>query len=321
MRFSVEIEPPSGVYTSIEERDISIEEEITEYLHNVEMLSITNRPVFGLSAITMAKRVFRFANKYSDRMRVSLHLTTRLSHHDLFRNILDAHRMGLSDLLPILGDPRGPLDANYFENGYDILGFVSYLKSGNRKYLSPKYLRLLDSGLLVKAISGAKFNIGSVVDLNPVKVINGGETIDIREQQIAIAGKKARYGAEYLISQGIFDAQHYFDFIDQSELKIPIIPGLLPARSRLIETFGIPLSPLSKQTLRAQLTTKDEISIGNQMTKQVFLDLEEGGCKWVHIYSIGNPNNFKEIIGIEDLSQSQYRLNFEDPQKKGIKSP
>ena len=175
MKASVEIEPPTGVYTSIEERDSSIEDEIVEYIGHVEMLSITNRSVFGLSAVTMAKRVYRHIEKIAPKpFRVSLHLTTRLSHHDLFRNVLDAHRIGLSDLLPILGDPRGPRDLNYFENGFDILAFTAYLKSGNTNLLTSKYLEMLDNGQLVEPIKSADFAIGSVINVNPVKVISSG---------------------------------------------------------------------------------------------------------------------------------------------------
>ncbi len=320
MKLSVELEPPAGAYTYTEEREASIEDEIAKYIGRVEMISITNRPVFGLSAITMAKRVHRLVNKHKQ-TRVSLHLTTRLSHHDMFRNVLDAHRIGLTDLLPILGDPRGPKDFNYFKNGFDILGFISYLKTGRVEFLTSRFREMLKLGRLVKPIENAKFNIGSVVDLNPVKFIDDGKKVNIRDQQILYAQKKERSGAEYLISQGIFEAQDYFDFVDAANLSIPIIVGLLPARSRLIELFGLPISPLKKQTLRAQLTSRDEAIVGNQMTREVFDHLEQGGCKQVHIYSIGNPNNFLEITGIDDLDKSHNRLNFEDqPNNRDIES-
>ena len=97
---SVELEPPRGTYDINQERLASIENELEEYSNKVDLVSITNRPVFGLSAITMAKRVQTYLHKISNNSpSVSVHLTTRLSHFDLFRAVLDAHRMGLTDIL------------------------------------------------------------------------------------------------------------------------------------------------------------------------------------------------------------------------------
>jgi 5,10-methylenetetrahydrofolate reductase len=315
---SVELEPPKGIYDITQERLESIERELDEYSNKVDLVSITNRPVFGLSAITMAKRVQNYLHKISENSpRVSVHLTTRLSHFDLFRAVLDAHRMGLTDILPLLGDPRGPNDVNYFESGLDILGFISYLKSGNKAFLSRKYRQLLDKGQLVNPISNASFAIGSVVDVNPCKIISNKE-IPIQNKQIKLARLKEKNGAEYLISQGIYDAKYYFDFIDKAELQIPVIPGIIPARLRLINLFGLPIDSLNKSRLRAAFTTKEEYEIGNQIGAKVFNDLIEGGCKQIHIYSLGNYNNFNEIINssssideIKNVKENKIESNSE----------
>ncbi len=303
---SVELEPPKGIYDINQERLASIEQELKEYSNKVDLVSITNRPVFGLSAITMAKRVQSYLHEISNNSpRVSVHLTTRLSHFDLFQSVLDAHRMGLTDILPLLGDPRGPIDTNYFESGIDLLGFISYLKSGRKNYLSKKYLKLLDRGQLVKPISNASFSIGSVVDVNPFKINSENKEIPIREKQIKLARVKEKQGAQYLISQGIFDAEFYFDFVEAADLSIPIIPGIIPARLRLINQFGLPINTLNKQRLRAAFTTHEEFEIGNQIAAEVYQKLENSGCKKIHIYSLGNFNNFNEII---NSSSSNERL-------------
>lgn len=291
----MELEPPRGTYNLSNEGNSSIEEELVNYLDRVDMISITNRPVFGLSAITMAKRVHKFLREHNTKqIRVSIHLTTRLSHFDMFRSVLDAHRMGLTDILPLLGDPRGPNNESYFKNGLDLLGFISYLKSGETNYLSDKYQKMHDSGNLVDHIENAKYNIGSVVDLNPTKQIKN-KIIDVRKKQIKLSYTKEQLGAEYLISQGIFDAKHYFDFLDETDLKIPIIPGVIPARLRLIEQFGLPIDTLNKQRLRAAMTTMEEREVGNKIAETVYQELQDGGCKNIHIYSLGNSNNFDAI--------------------------
>ncbi len=299
MKIGVEIEPPKGAYTTQKEEKHSFEEEVNAYKNHVSMISITNRPVFGLSSITMAKRVQRLSMDANREIRINLHLTTRYSHFDIYREVLDSHRIGLTDLLPILGDPRGPKnDKTYFVDGFEILGFVNYLRNGNAEYLSDRFTEMIERGEFIEPLDDTKFRVGSVVDLNPYKEIKGKQ-IEIREKQIKFALRKQELGADYLISQGIFDTEHYFSFLEESGLKIPIIPGVLPARLRLINAFGIPINTLLKSRLRAQFSTEDEQREGNKISRDVFNDLKEKGCEAVHVYSLGSLKNFEEITGLK----------------------
>ncbi|MCH8907693.1 MAG: methylenetetrahydrofolate reductase [Candidatus Heimdallarchaeota archaeon] len=307
LKLSVELEPPNADLLLYSTNKPSLATELDGYRDLVSMISITNRPVFGLSPVTMAKRVKDVVtNGHSKPSRICVHLTTRLSHFDFYKTILDAHRMKLHDILPILGDPRGPKDDNYFSNGYEILGFTSYLKSGNTEVLSTKYQKMLKENRLVNAIPDAKYKVGSVIDLNPYKISTNGAKIKIGLKQIASAQLKENLGAEYLISQGIYDAKYYFDFIENADLQIPIIPGVMPARLRLIEKFGIPIAPLKKQMLRAALTTKDEKIEGNRIAKEVLMDLQDGGAQYAHIYSLGRVDNFYEITGLSRVQDQSY---------------
>jgi len=316
MGLSVEIEPPQGAFLKIDEQDNPIYQEVVNYVDFVDMISITNRPVFGLSPLTLASQVQKLVNSITQRdIRVNLHLTTRLSHFDTFKTVLDAERVGLSDLLPILGDPRGPKNPSYFKNGFDILGFVSYLKTGNQATLTERYEEMVDTGALVGPIRDASFNVGTVVDVNPTKLLPNGKTIDIRDRQIRFAQKKERLGAEYLISQAIYDPDYYFDFLEQADLDIPILAGIMPARLKLIKTFGLPISDLRKQNLRAQFTTEEEKQIGNGIAAEVYQDLIERGCEYIHVYSIGNSTNFSDITGVEFDSSKIGRKKGEQVQK------
>jgi len=305
MTLSVEIEPPQGAFLKIDEKDTSIYNEVTNYADLVDMISITNRPVFGLSPLTLASQVQKLVQQITPHeVRINLHLTTRLSHFDTFKSVLDAQRIGLSDLLPILGDPRGPADPNYFSNGFDILGFVSYLKTGDKNTLTSKYREMVDQGTLIGPIRDANYNIGTVVDVNPTKIFKSRKEVDIREKQIKFAKRKEKLGAEYLISQAIFDAEYYFDFVEEADLGIPILAGVMPARLRLLNAFGLPISHLKKQKLRAQFTTSEEKIVGNKIAAEVYSDLVDKGCQDLHIYSIGQPKNFEAITGFELQNES-----------------
>ncbi len=304
MKISVEIEPPNLPLQSLEQMNQKLFDDIKEYIPYVEMISITNRPVYGYSSLSTAKWLQSYLISNNKDTRVSLHLTTRLSHYDVYTQILDAHANKITDILPILGHPRGPKDNNYFKNGFDILGFSSYLISGKKEYLSTKYLDMLEQGKLVQPISNSDIIVGNVIDINPYKIINEGKKIDIREKQIQFARKKEKLGAKYLISQGFYNADYYFEFVDDAELSIPVIPGILPLRLRLIELFGLPIDTISKQHLRGLFTTDEEIKVGNQYTRKLVEDLDDNGCDQVHIYSISNYNNFFDILNIDKIKNN-----------------
>ena len=119
------------------------------------------------------------------------------------------------------------------------------------------------------------------------------------DKQIKYARKKEELGAEYLISQAIYDADYYFDFLEKADLSIPILAGIMPARLRLINAFGLPISHLKKQELRAQFTTDEEKSKGNKIAAKVYQDLIDRGCDKIHIYSIGKTRNFEDVTGLE----------------------
>lgn len=300
LSLSVELEPPKGIHDINAERTHTIENEIDAYLPYVEMVSITNRPVFGLSAITFGKQIFNYVYP-KKKTRVCIHLTTRLSHYDLFRSVLDAQRIGLTDVMPILGDPRGPKDPSYFDDGFEIIGFTSYLKYGDTKYLSKRYQEMLQRGQLVEPIKNPTFSIGSVIDVNRYKLLPNKKEVDIREKQIRFAQKKEEMGAEYLVSQGLYNPQDYFEFVDEAKLGIPIIAGILPARVRLLDMFGMVIDPLDKQRLRAQFTSIEEREEGNKIAKRVYNELLDGGCNKFHIYSLGNSENFLSIVNGSSL--------------------
>lgn len=298
LEYSVEIEPPNTPFQSLESIQGMVFDEIKHYIPYTWMISITNRPVFGYSSLSTATWLQNYLLLNNRNIRVSLHLTTRLSIFDVYTQILDAHTSGVTDILPILGHPRGPMDPNYFENGFDILGFSAYLATGDIEKLTPKYRSLLHEGKLVKPIPKASFNIGSVIDINPVQITKQGRIRDIRKKQIRFAQRKEELGAKYLITQGFYNTNDYFSFIEESGISIPIIPGILPLRLRLLEIFGLPIDPLIKQNLRGQFTTEEEKIVGNKITAEIVGDLADRGCKFAHIYTMSNFRNFFEITKI-----------------------
>lgn len=295
---SVEIEPPAGSLSFIMDPDRFIEMELRNYVDHVDLLSITNRSVWRISSMTMAKKVQKISQKiFKKRVDTILHLTTRTSMFDTYKHVLDAHQIGIKSLLPILGDPRGPKIPGYFRDGFEILSFVAYLTQGRVEFLTSDLKKLWEKGEFPEPLPHAKFSVGSVIDPNPHKFLHD-KKIEIRTRQLQSAVKKKQHGAEFFLSQAIYNPDYYFEFIDNLDIEIPIAAGILPARLRLIKLFGLPCPGEYRQRLKMQPSVKEEVMEGNRIAAEIFLDLKERGCKWIHIYTIGNSKNFKAITDI-----------------------
>ncbi|MHA1979415.1 MAG: hypothetical protein ACW98I_21125 [Candidatus Hodarchaeales archaeon] len=95
---SVEIEPPLIHSIGLEHSEISrFTNLIRQMAPSIDFISVTNRATFRLSSISTMKlisSVLRNSNHASTTLPVQ-HLTTRLSLHDTFNELLDARRLGI----------------------------------------------------------------------------------------------------------------------------------------------------------------------------------------------------------------------------------
>ena len=129
--------------------------------------------------------------------------------------------------------------------------------------------------------------------------------------------KKIKAGAKYFMTQAIFSADHFFNFLDElGGTTKPIGVGLIPARLGLSERIGVPI-PKEYVTRLRQLhhDKKAQIKEGNLITQEVLKDLVYNGLKkanWIHIYSFGSLENVYEILGPEFIEYSlQLKKNQE----------
>lgn len=315
-QLSVELEPPELYHPEKTSKALvqSFLDKIAELSNFTDWISITNRHIYNMGSLTASKKALktlRQANKTN--VNLAMHLTTRQNVIDTYKQLLDIQEIGLSYLMPLLGDPRGPKLPGYFENSLDILRYTSYLASGDESYLDQMGKRL--HRLL--SISREKFDhlrqnfkdncfkLGSVLDPNPVRLVNG-KPVPIRHKELSLYPKKVKGGANYFMTQAIFSANYYFDFIDEldSKDKRPIGIGLIPTRLGLSERIGVPIEKQYIKRLTGIKDVKTRIQVGNSITHEILQDLLYRGSsskdvKWIHIYSFGSLNNVYEILGDE----------------------
>lgn len=316
---SVELEPPELYHP-----EIPLQSLVDRYLKKIadlgdftDWISITNRHIYNMSSLTACNKALKILKK-TNRLDVKLamHLTTRLDVIDTYKQALDAQQAGLKYLMPLLGDPRGPRSPGYFDNSLDLLRFVSYLTTGKKEYIDQLGSRFhdlfIDSNDTLPKRNNFKdnfFNLGTVFDPNPERIIQG-KNISIRDSEIKVFPKKIKAGANYFMTQAVFSANHYFDFLDQlGGIEKPVGVGLIPTRLGLQERIGVPL-PKEYSTRLRQLhhDKKAQLKEGNIITGEILQDLIYRGSKkatWIHIYSFGSLENVYEILGPEYIDYSQ----------------
>ncbi|MFK8139404.1 MAG: methylenetetrahydrofolate reductase [NAD(P)H] [Bdellovibrionales bacterium] len=125
--------------------------------------------------------------------------------------------------------------------------------------------------------------------------------------------RKVDSGADYICTQMFFDNRDYYDFVERCDLnniKVPVIPGLMPILSkkgmeRMAElALGCRFpSGLIKSLSRAQ--SDDGIrSAGIQWATNQVRDLLDHEVKGIHFYTLNKSTAIKEIcsnLGIESL--------------------
>ena len=135
-------------------------------------------------------------------------------------DILGAHAIGLRNILVVTGDP--PKLGNYPDATavYDVdaIGLV-------------KIVNNLNHGL---DVSGSRFGVPTAIHIgvgaNPV-AINFDEEVGRLRQ-------KVENGAEYILTQPVFDTEKFFHFMEVIEdIKVPILIGILPLASLKMADF------------------------------------------------------------------------------------
>jgi 5,10-methylenetetrahydrofolate reductase len=331
-QLSVELEPPELYHPEKSSKALvnSFLEKISELSKFVDWISITNRHIYNMGSLTACKKalnVLRQNNKTN--INLAMHLTTRQNVIDTYKQLIDIQEVGLSYLMPLLGDPRGPKLPGYFENSLDILRYTSYLTTGDESYLDQigkrldKLLSITRERLdqLRTNFRNNCFKLGSVLDPNPVRLING-KIIPIRHKELALYPKKLKSGAKYFMTQAIFSADYYFDFIDEidnSINKFPIGIGLIPTRLGLSERIGVPIEKKYIKRLQSIPDKKTQLHEGNKITNEILQDLLYRGSQskdvqWIHIYSFGSLNNVYEILD-EELEKHLPKSSEKDTQE------
>jgi 5,10-methylenetetrahydrofolate reductase len=225
------------------------------------------------------------------------HLTTRLSLHDTYNELLDARRLGIEYLLPVLGEPRGPKVSGFFNNSLDLLTFAKNVTNPDLcSSLSNQVpsLKKID----IPYIEDVNFIVGSVIDPNEFKESANGTKRRIRKQQIELFHKRRDIGADYFITQGLFDPLQFLEFKDEIDCKdIPIGVGVIPPSLTIAKVTGIPIPKEIRFRLKQKVSKKQQFQVALQIAHENYCTLRENGVPWIHVYSLSRYDVFQMITG------------------------
>jgi methylenetetrahydrofolate reductase (NADPH) len=114
---------------------------------------------------------------------------------------------------------------------------------------------------------------------------------------------KVDMGAEFIVTQMFFDNQKYFDFVKkcrENDIHVPIIPGLKPISSvkqliSLPKIFHIDIPEDLSEAVQECKTVKDVKKVGTEFMIQQCKELIANGAPVLHFYTMGKPEQTKEI--------------------------
>ncbi|MFW9777481.1 MAG: methylenetetrahydrofolate reductase [Candidatus Heimdallarchaeota archaeon] len=307
-KLSIEVEPPQIHSRSLEQQEIMGFTTAIQHMGPfIDLISVTNRPTFRMSSISTMKlilSVLRDSRLASSTFPV-LHLTTRLSIHDTYNELLDARRLGIEHLLPVLGDPRGPISPRFFKNSLDVLAFI-------KGVTDPRFYKTHSSmshGLAetnADPIDDAEFYVGSVIDPNQFHK-KGDQRTSIRNRQMDLFQKRLSLGADYFITQAIFDPNQALSFFDEIKADVPIGVGIIPPTFTIADLIGVPLPDEIVFRLKRKSSKKEQFKIALQIASESYWTLRDNRVAWIHVYCLGKPDVFFSITQEDESSESIMR--------------
>jgi methylenetetrahydrofolate reductase (NADPH) len=210
------------------------------------------------------------------------HFTCRdLLPEEVESSLVDHHFFGIRNILALRGDPPvGVTDWTTREGSHN---FAHQLISQIGALNEGRYLER--PGFKVQEREPTDFCIGAACYPDEPDF----------EKRVGHLKQKVEAGAEYAITQMMFDADSYARYLDECAaqgVKIPVLPGVRIARSRpqaerIAKRFGIPAS----EALLAKLPTDDKV-LSNDQALAAFMDLTEqfrrAGAPGIHLFVLSD---------------------------------
>jgi methylenetetrahydrofolate reductase (NADPH) len=216
-----------------------------------------------------------------------------LTKHDVENQLVDHIYFDIKNILAILGDAlEGQEGPELDPEQYNI--YASHLVGQMDRIRSGEYLALPGSDVPKKG-TRADFCIG--VAAYP----DAGDM----EKEMFVIKEKVKAGADFAITQMIFDIESYKRYVmmvREAGIQIPVIPGIRPVskKKHLIaakEVFGAKLTPELTELLADEGTDNEEISARClEYTLNLCAGLKESGAPGIHLFILNDVDLAEKVI-------------------------
>lgn len=276
----VEIQPPKGLNpTKAIEGSRMLKEA------GVDAITVADSP---MARVRMSAMTLCYLIQHEVGIETILHYTTRdRSMMGLQSDLLGAHASGVRNILALTGDPPSLGDDIGSTGVFDVdsIGLIRIIAGMNEGADS--------TGTSIGR--GASFTIVCAVD--PTKP-------DVEEEARRLHDK-IDSGAQFVMTQPIFDPKVWTDFLDvygAKRLPIPVMIGILPLQSTRHAEFlhnevpGITLTDEARR--RMKLADKDGRAEGVRMAQELLIELKGHGEGVYIMPSFGRYETAAEVISI-----------------------
>ena len=215
---------------------------------------------------------------------------------EIENNLMDHHYFGIGNILALRGDPPdGSPDhfkpaPNRHTYAWQLVDQIKHLNEG--QYIVRQGF---DKAATAKRkATPTDFSIG--VAAHPEHLPHADAVSFLKE--------KVKHGAEWAISQMIFESAPYAKYLDslaKEGVNIPIIPGLriitqAATAERMKKKFGlnIPISLIS--TLEKFPSKEDGKKIGLEFSLKLSEELLQAGAPGIHVFVMNDENTAAELL-------------------------
>jgi methylenetetrahydrofolate reductase (NADPH) len=124
------------------------------------------------------------------------------------------------------------------------------------------------------------------------------------ESDLYYAKRKIEAGADFAITQMVFDNRLYYDFVEraaESGIHVPIIPGVMPITDigkikQFSEMCGATLPSSIVRVMEDVTSPEDVRRIGIDFATRQCVDLWEHGVRFFHFYALNRADVVSEVL-------------------------
>lgn len=216
---------------------------------------------------------------------------------EIENNLMDHHYFGVNNILALRGDPPdGQPDhfkpaPNRHSYAYQLVEQISRLNRG--EYIVRQGF---DKPSAKPSRPGMATNFCIGVAAHPEH--------QPHEDGVGYLERKVQAGAQFAITQMIFDSAPYSKFLDSCAkrgVNIPVIPGLRivtqsATAERMATKFGCGVPPKLIERLARATSKEDGRKIGLECAQELCEDLIKAGAPGIHVFVMSDENTAAELL-------------------------